>query len=323
MILRETTTNGGHFLPAGRGRTGGRGRQRARPQVAVRRLHGSFCQTGWYSSPAVADLDGDGQAEVIWGSYDLLGLNGADGSVRGARTNGSRGLARHRRGRPDRRRHAGDRSSGAAATSSPSTVHAGDVIVWTRNPFGAERARSAPWRSRTWRPTASSRSSWAAPAAAATKQINVYDGRTAPCAPAGPPAATGEPGYRLGHVQRERHGRRSQRRRLQGDHRPDRHPLHHRARPQRQPAPDATHLHDVQPAGPQGLEPGGRPCRPRGRPARLRQLRHRAPAELRQQRARRSPTWTATARRDRRRRRRLQLRYRRPRRRPVLPALDL
>ena len=36
----------------------------------------------------------------------------------------------------------------------------------------------------------------------------------------------------------------------------------------------------------EGLEPGRRARRPRGRPARLRQLRHRAPAQLRQQRAR-------------------------------------
>ncbi len=42
----------------------------------------SFCQTGWYSSPAVADLDGDGQPEVIWGSYDLVVLNGSTGALR-------------------------------------------------------------------------------------------------------------------------------------------------------------------------------------------------------------------------------------------------
>ena len=39
------------------------------------------CQTGWYASPAVADLDGDGQAEVIGGSYDVVSLNGATGSL--------------------------------------------------------------------------------------------------------------------------------------------------------------------------------------------------------------------------------------------------
>jgi hypothetical protein len=43
---------------------------------------GSFCQTGWYGSPAVADLDGDGQAEVIWASYDLVAVNGANGSLK-------------------------------------------------------------------------------------------------------------------------------------------------------------------------------------------------------------------------------------------------
>src|SRR5690349_23176733 len=42
----------------------------------------SWCQTGWYASPAVADLDGDGQAEVIWGSYDLVVLRGSDGALR-------------------------------------------------------------------------------------------------------------------------------------------------------------------------------------------------------------------------------------------------
>jgi len=41
----------------------------------------SFCQTGWYSSPAIVDVDGDGQAEVVAGSYDLVLLNGATGAV--------------------------------------------------------------------------------------------------------------------------------------------------------------------------------------------------------------------------------------------------
>lgn len=44
-------------------------------------IAGPYCDTGWYSSPAVADLDGDNQPEVIWGGYDLYALNGEDGSV--------------------------------------------------------------------------------------------------------------------------------------------------------------------------------------------------------------------------------------------------
>ncbi|WP_456406873.1 FG-GAP repeat domain-containing protein [Thiolapillus sp.] len=41
----------------------------------------SWCETGWYSSPAVADLDGDGQQEVIGSGYAIHVLNGADGSL--------------------------------------------------------------------------------------------------------------------------------------------------------------------------------------------------------------------------------------------------
>ncbi len=43
----------------------------------------SWCQTGWYASPAVANLDGDSQAEVIWGSYDVVVLDGVDGPNNG------------------------------------------------------------------------------------------------------------------------------------------------------------------------------------------------------------------------------------------------
>ncbi len=44
--------------------------------------HASWCETGWYSSPAVADLDGDGKMEVIGAAYTVFVLDGEDGSVR-------------------------------------------------------------------------------------------------------------------------------------------------------------------------------------------------------------------------------------------------
>jgi hypothetical protein len=43
--------------------------------------YSSWCETGWYSSPAVADLDGDAKPEVIGSAYSLWALNGEDGSV--------------------------------------------------------------------------------------------------------------------------------------------------------------------------------------------------------------------------------------------------
>lgn len=50
----------------------------------------SWCQTGWYASPAIADLDGDGANEVVWGAYDLVALNGATGTLRWRAPNGGR-----------------------------------------------------------------------------------------------------------------------------------------------------------------------------------------------------------------------------------------
>jgi hypothetical protein len=43
--------------------------------------YGSWCETGWYSSPAVADLDGDGDLEVIASAYSIAVLDGRTGSL--------------------------------------------------------------------------------------------------------------------------------------------------------------------------------------------------------------------------------------------------
>lgn len=40
----------------------------------------SWCETGWYSSPAVVDLDDDGDVEVIGGLYSLYLLDGSTGT---------------------------------------------------------------------------------------------------------------------------------------------------------------------------------------------------------------------------------------------------
>jgi hypothetical protein len=42
----------------------------------------TWCQTGWYASPALADLDGDGSPEVVWGAYDVVALRASDGALR-------------------------------------------------------------------------------------------------------------------------------------------------------------------------------------------------------------------------------------------------
>ena len=41
----------------------------------------SWCETGWYASPAVVDLDGNGSIEVLGGAYSLFVLNGQNGEL--------------------------------------------------------------------------------------------------------------------------------------------------------------------------------------------------------------------------------------------------
>ena len=43
--------------------------------------YNSWCETGWYSSPAVADLNGDGAIEVIASAYSVITLNGTTGEL--------------------------------------------------------------------------------------------------------------------------------------------------------------------------------------------------------------------------------------------------
>lgn len=41
----------------------------------------SFCERGWYSSPAIVDLDGDGDVEVVGASHAVFALDGATGAT--------------------------------------------------------------------------------------------------------------------------------------------------------------------------------------------------------------------------------------------------
>ena len=41
----------------------------------------NYCETGWYASPVVADINHDGTADVIWGGYTLMVVNGATGAI--------------------------------------------------------------------------------------------------------------------------------------------------------------------------------------------------------------------------------------------------
>src|SRR5437773_4960150 len=101
---------------------------------------GPYCQTGWYSSPAVADLDGDGLPDVIWGAYDVVALNGANGSLKWRGASGNRvwpGVAVADL--------TGDGTLEVIVGRSSDQVTVYDRfggVVWTRNPFGGGEVRT-------------------------------------------------------------------------------------------------------------------------------------------------------------------------------------
>src|SRR6266513_911780 len=103
-------------------------------------IPGPYCNTGWHSSPVVADLNGDGQQDVIWGSYDVVALNGADGSLKWRARSGNRvwpGIA------------VADLTGDGTLEvivgrdSDQLTVYNRfGSVVWTRNPFGSGELRT-------------------------------------------------------------------------------------------------------------------------------------------------------------------------------------
>ncbi len=153
----------------------------------------SWCQTGWYASPAVSDLDGDGTAEVIWGSYDVVALAGDDGSLVWRAQGNSRvwpGVAV-----VDLE---GDGSLEVVVGRNGDEVTVYDhlgAVVWSRNPFGSGEVRTLAVQdleSDGVFEVIVGRAS-----GGATRQLNVYSA-TGDVRPGWPARRDGEPGYGWG-----------------------------------------------------------------------------------------------------------------------------
>ncbi len=102
--------------------------------------YASWCETGWYSSPAVANIDGDPQMEVLAGTYDLAALDGETGALEWRAENSSRvwpGI-----GVGDLEGD-GDLEIVAGRGGDLLTVYnSAGGIDWQRSPFGAGEIRT-------------------------------------------------------------------------------------------------------------------------------------------------------------------------------------
>ncbi len=101
---------------------------------------GSSCDTGWYASPAVVDLTGDGSVEVLWGGYDLVAMNGSDGAEIWRGASGNRMWPSPAIADLD-----GDGQLEVVVGRGGdelSVYSAAGALLWTRNPFGSGEVRT-------------------------------------------------------------------------------------------------------------------------------------------------------------------------------------
>lgn len=102
--------------------------------------YSSWCETGWYASPAVANLDQDPQAEVLTGSYDLVALDGLTGALQWRAENGNRvwpGVAL-----ADLTGNGSLEIIVGRSGDQLSVYNTSGTALWVRNPFGGGELRS-------------------------------------------------------------------------------------------------------------------------------------------------------------------------------------
>ena len=153
----------------------------------------SWCQTGWYASPAVADIDDDGQPEVVWGSYDLVSLDGTTGALEWRAAHSNRvypGVVVADL--------TGDGTLEVVVGRNSDKLMVYDsagAVVWTRNPFGSGEVRTlavADLEGDGILEIVAGHS-----AGVSTNQVKVYD-PSENVRPGWPAKRPGEPGYGAG-----------------------------------------------------------------------------------------------------------------------------
>jgi hypothetical protein len=98
------------------------------------------CQTGWYSGPAIADIDGGGP-DIVWGSYDVVALNPQNAAVIWRGSNAERVWPAIAVADFDTS-IAGLESVVGRGGNQLTMYDAAGTVLWTRNPFANGEVRS-------------------------------------------------------------------------------------------------------------------------------------------------------------------------------------